>query len=563
LSRSFASGTAPGPRRGAGRPAGRGHALQISVRPRGRPKAPGRPPRRPPGAAYAAYKAHKASGAPAPLEPTCSGVSSGTHLAAASSPGATSGRVFAREWMYRLVMFPSYFTPCHGCCMGNKTPKREQLLTLFDTGRPSRVYCSHCPDQKGRGPWLLQVRAAPWAAGSFARRMRSGSGARRAHACSRPPARARAIWISPRRPRPTPPRAPPGPRPTCHQVRRSAFKDVVKATDIVRFGCDTGGVQQYTLNGSKVLYLNREAAPERKGAPTAAAPATCAVDGRAMMDKNSQYCSLKCKMHGEDPEFNEWLDMQDPSVRAAAYAAATAPPRPTAACKRAAPNGYPYSYSGGASASAGASPASSGGSAGGAASGSGGAAGTGSSARSRKAPRTAASEASGPGAPAAAAAPRAAPAAPAVAAPPAAPLRVSLTAGRAAASAAQQSAFLAAATDGPVLGGDWMAAGPLAGLEGALSCTAAWAAPPHGGPAEWAGPDVGGAADWWLAAPGGPAPTAAAEPALDDADAGLLVEWPAGGAPLGSSTSELLRYGSGGMSPGSDAGINSVFCWDC
>ncbi|WIA09090.1 hypothetical protein OEZ85_008503 [Tetradesmus obliquus] len=182
-----------------------------------------------------------------------------------------------REWLYRLVTFPAYFTPCVGCCGGSRAPKREQLMTLFDTCSPYQVYCSHCPEVKGR------------------------------------------------------------PEGTLLQVRRSAFKDVVKATDIARFGCCVAGVQQYTLNGSKVIYLNREQAPERKGSGASSAPAQCSVDGRAMMDKSSQYCSLKCKMHAEDPGFNTWLDTQDPSVRILAQAAADAPPRPTAACKRANP----------------------------------------------------------------------------------------------------------------------------------------------------------------------------------------------------------------------------------
>jgi hypothetical protein len=118
------------------------------------------------------------------------------------------------------------------------------------------------------------------------------------------------------------------------QVRRSAFKDVVKASEIQDFGADVAGVQQYTLNSSKVIYLNREATPEKKGANTNAAPASCSVDGRAMMDKASSYCSLKCKMVAEDPGFSVWLDGQDPSVRILAAAAANAPPRPTLASKR-------------------------------------------------------------------------------------------------------------------------------------------------------------------------------------------------------------------------------------
>ncbi|KAF8073120.1 dnaK [Scenedesmus sp. PABB004] len=191
-------------------------------------------------------------------------------------PGTAPGSGGPREWLYRLVTFPSYFTPCVGCCNGARTPKREQLMTLFDTKAPHKVFCSHCPECQLNGTGSLL------------------------------------------------------------QVRRASFKDVVKATDIVRFGADIGGVQQYTLNGSKVIYLNREAAAEKKPNNGTAAPAQCTVDGRAMMDKSSLYCSLKCKMHAEDPGFNAWLDAQDPSVRILADIAANAPPRPTVACKRAA-----------------------------------------------------------------------------------------------------------------------------------------------------------------------------------------------------------------------------------
>lgn len=182
-----------------------------------------------------------------------------------------------KEWLYRLITFPSYFTPCPSCCGGARTPKREQLMTQFDTEYPYRVYCSHCPECKDR--------------------VNSGC---------------------------------------LLQVRRSAFKDVVKATDIQRYGADVAGVQQYTLNGSKVIYLNREQTPEKKGNNTNAAPAACSVDGRAMMDKSSCYCSLKCKLIAEDPGFTSWLDTQDPSVRILAQAAANAPPKPTAASKKAA-----------------------------------------------------------------------------------------------------------------------------------------------------------------------------------------------------------------------------------
>jgi hypothetical protein len=181
----------------------------------------------------------------------------------------------SREWLYRLVTFPAYFTPCINCCNGCRTPKREQLMTLFDTKFPHKVFCSHCPESQINGGTSLL------------------------------------------------------------QVRRASFKDVVKATDIARFGADISGVQQYTLNGSKVIYLNREAALEKKPNNNGStAPAMCTVDGRAMMDKSSLYCSLKCKMQAEDAGFTCWLDAQDPAVRIMADIAANAPPRPTVACKR-------------------------------------------------------------------------------------------------------------------------------------------------------------------------------------------------------------------------------------
>jgi hypothetical protein len=194
-------------------------------------------------------------------------------MAGNTTAAAASSYCPSREWLYRLVTFPAYFTPCVNCCSGCRTPKREQLMTLFDTKFPHKVFCSHCPECLGSTSLL--------------------------------------------------------------QVRRASFKDVVKATDIARFGADIGGVQQYTLNGSKVIYLNREAAQEKKPNNNGStAPAMCTVDGRAMMDKSSLYCSLKCKMQAEDAGFTGWLDAQDPAVRIMADIAANAPPRPTVACKR-------------------------------------------------------------------------------------------------------------------------------------------------------------------------------------------------------------------------------------
>ncbi|KAF6252388.1 hypothetical protein COO60DRAFT_1287132 [Scenedesmus sp. NREL 46B-D3] len=196
-------------------------------------------------------------------------------MAGHAAVAAAASYCSSNEWLYRLVTFPAYFTPCVDCCGGCRTPKREQLMTLFDTKFPYKVFCSHCPESQVNGGASLL------------------------------------------------------------QVRRASFKDVVKATDIARFGADIGGVQQYTLNGSKVIYLNREAALEKKPNNNGStAPAMCTVDGRAMMDKSSLYCSLKCKMQAEDAGFTSWLDSQDPAVRIMADIAANAPPRPTVACKR-------------------------------------------------------------------------------------------------------------------------------------------------------------------------------------------------------------------------------------
>lgn len=70
------------------------------------------------------------------------------HIPASVIP-AGAGFDPKREWLYRLVTFPHYFTPCVTCCSGSSTPKREQLMTLFDTRAPHRVFCCHCPTPKG------------------------------------------------------------------------------------------------------------------------------------------------------------------------------------------------------------------------------------------------------------------------------------------------------------------------------------------------------------------------------------------------------------------------------
>jgi hypothetical protein len=60
--------------------------------------------------------------------------------------GAVGGFSPSREWLYKLVTFPAYFTPCSSCTSGCRTPKREQLMTLFDVQAPYRVrmLCAVC-----------------------------------------------------------------------------------------------------------------------------------------------------------------------------------------------------------------------------------------------------------------------------------------------------------------------------------------------------------------------------------------------------------------------------------
>lgn len=79
------------------------------------------------------------------------------HVATIAPDGTIIPAGGTKEWLYRLVTFPAYFTPCPACCGVNRTPKREQLVTHFDTDYPTRVYCSHCPEHKTRTPALLQV----------------------------------------------------------------------------------------------------------------------------------------------------------------------------------------------------------------------------------------------------------------------------------------------------------------------------------------------------------------------------------------------------------------------
>jgi hypothetical protein len=134
-----------------------------------------------------------------------------TAAAAAAAAAATAAAMLAhvpcgydasRAWLYRLVTYPHYFTPCPSCCATAGVPKREQLLTLFDTRPPHHaVYCCHCPSPKGtpghysasygRDGALLQVRGVTRACAARAsppRLLLCAACASRTHArCPTPP----------------------------------------------------------------------------------------------------------------------------------------------------------------------------------------------------------------------------------------------------------------------------------------------------------------------------------------------------------------------------------------
>jgi hypothetical protein len=106
------------------------------------------------------------------------------------------------------------------------------------------------------------------------------------------------------------------------QIRRSTYHEVIKAADICR-AADISGVQHYVINGSKVLFLRPR--PQPRPPKGVVAPARCKVDGRQLMDHGSCYCSLRCKLEVEDPDFaanfpHDALMAADAAVDAAAQA---------------------------------------------------------------------------------------------------------------------------------------------------------------------------------------------------------------------------------------------------
>ncbi|EFN59650.1 hypothetical protein CHLNCDRAFT_29200 [Chlorella variabilis] len=76
------------------------------------------------------------------------------------------------------------------------------------------------------------------------------------------------------------------------QVRRSSYHDVVKMADISRYA-DIGGIQGYTINSSKVIFLRRR--PQPRPPKGAVGASLCTVCSRHLQDV-SHYCSLQCKL---------------------------------------------------------------------------------------------------------------------------------------------------------------------------------------------------------------------------------------------------------------------------
>jgi hypothetical protein len=75
------------------------------------------------------------------------------------------------------------------------------------------------------------------------------------------------------------------------QIRRYVYCDVVRAADIGPI-VDITGVQTYTINQAKVVFLNHR--PQAKQLPPGAADG-CAICCRALRE-GCTYCSLSCKV---------------------------------------------------------------------------------------------------------------------------------------------------------------------------------------------------------------------------------------------------------------------------
>jgi hypothetical protein len=117
------------------------------------------------------------------------------------------------------------------------------------------------------------------------------------------------------------------------QIRRYVYCDVVRAADIAPF-VDIAGVQTYTINQAKVVFLNHR--PQAK-LLHAGAPDGCAVCSRALRE-GCAYCSLACKVEAlvREGRLGPSAAGGDAAMAPAAPAAA-----PTGCCADTAPFGTP------------------------------------------------------------------------------------------------------------------------------------------------------------------------------------------------------------------------------